>query len=427
MTGTRHLGRALLPLGLICLALGISTAVVLPFLSLFLSTAVDAGPVRVTVFMVVAPIAGIVAATLIGRLSDRRPIRRALLVGTSVAGMISMGLTTFVRDYWILLALAVIATAPAGALFPQTFAYARQVLARDASGRGAMGVSTLRTVYALAWAAGAPLAAIVLDAGGFTYVYGMSAAMYAVAALVAIFWLGGADAPSAPAASRDEPIAGVPASQEASRWTLLLTTAAFTFLQCPLTLGLQALPLFISTDLGGDAGDAGLILGLCAALEIPLMLGLGALTTRIRLRPLVLTGAGCGVAYYAYAAAASDVWTLAAGQIVNATFIAGVTSLGISYMQNLLPRQPGRATTLFTNSFTIGAILAGPLLGLAQHFGFRLAYGIGASLCAAGLLILLVVRPGIQPAGPPIRAARPPGGGLRPRTRRTSSRPRQPG
>src|SRR5215469_16064708 len=47
----RHIGRALLPLGLVCLAVGVSMAVVVPFNALFLSTAVHAGPVRVTVFL----------------------------------------------------------------------------------------------------------------------------------------------------------------------------------------------------------------------------------------------------------------------------------------------------------------------------------------------------------------------------------------
>jgi SET family sugar efflux transporter-like MFS transporter len=373
----RRIGRALLPLGLVFLAVGISMALVVPFLSLFLSTAVHAGPVKVTVFLVAAPLAGVFASSLIGRLSDRWAIRRPLLIGTSVAGVLGSGLTAFVRDYWILLALAVTATALAGALFPQSFAYARQVLARDSPGQAAMGVSTLRTVFSVAWVAGPPLAAFLLDSGGFVYVYGLAAAMYAIAALIAIRWLDEVEAPASVISAADaRPVEDAP---EASRRRLLLTVAAFTLLQCPLTLGAQALPLFIGTDLGGHVADAGLILGLCALLEIPLMLGFGWLTTRVRLRTLVLVGAGVGV--------------LAAGQIVNALFIASVSGLGITYLQDMLPRHPGRATTLFTNTFPIGAVLAGPLFGLAQHFGFRLAYGIGAVLCAAGLLLLFVVPP----------------------------------
>jgi SET family sugar efflux transporter-like MFS transporter len=164
-------------------------------------------------------------------------------------------------------------------------------------------------------------------------------------------------------------------------------------LQTPLTLGVQALPLFISSDLGGKLSDAGLVLGLCAALEIPLMLIMGALTARIPLRRLVLAGSGCGVAYYALATATTGLPLLAAAQLVNAVFIAAVSGLGISYMQELLPRYPGRATTLFSNTFPVGAMLAGPLFGLAQHFGFRLAYATGTVLSAAGLVVLVLTRP----------------------------------
>jgi SET family sugar efflux transporter-like MFS transporter len=160
-----------------------------------------------------------------------------------------------------------------------------------------------------------------------------------------------------------------------------------------MTLGAQALPLYTSTVLGGEVSDAGLILGLCAALEIPLMLGFGWLTTRFPLRPMILGGAVAAVAYFSVATAAGSVWVLMVAQLLNALFIAAVSGLGITYVQEMLPRQPGRGTTLFTNTFPIGAMLAGPLFGVAQHFGFRLAYGMGIGLSLAGLVFILVARP----------------------------------
>ena len=56
-----RLRRALLPLGVLFLAVGISTALFYPFLSLFLSTEVDAGPVEITFFLIVSPLAGVLA------------------------------------------------------------------------------------------------------------------------------------------------------------------------------------------------------------------------------------------------------------------------------------------------------------------------------------------------------------------------------
>lgn len=383
----RHVGRALLPLGLVFLAVGISTALVVPFLALFLNSEVAAGPVRVTVFLFVAPLSGVFVSWLIGRLSDRRAMRRGLLIAAALAGFAGAVLTAFIRDYWMLLGLAVTATALATSLFPQTFAYAREVLQRDSPARAAMGISSLRTVFSVAWVAGPPVGAALLQAGGFRYVYGVAALTYLVAAAIAIFWLDslGPAAPSPAVETLVEP----PPGAATSRWSLLLIAVAFTLLQCPLTLGAQALPLYVSRDLNGDIGDAGLLLGLCAGLEIPLMLAFGALSIRIRVRTLILAGAACGVAYYGIATSASAVGVLYPAQLVNALFIAAVTGLGISYVQDLLPAEPGRATTLFTNTFPIGAMLAGPLFGLAQQFGFRLAFAIGSGLCLLGMLVLM--------------------------------------
>jgi MFS transporter, SET family, sugar efflux transporter len=379
--GERRIGLTLLPLGLVFLAVGISTAVVGPFLSLFLSTEVHAGPLGTTAFLITAPLSGVVASTLLGRLSDRRAIRRTLLICAAVAGMVGTGFTAFVRDYWVLLGLTATATALAGSMFPQTFAYARQVLLRDDPGRAAFGMSALRTVFSLAWVAGPPLAAALLELGGFRYVYGMAAVMYALAALVAILWL-------------DKVPASAPRTLEATEHArgnllkLIRTIVGFTCLMCPLTLAVQALPLFIRTELGEPVSQAGLVLGLCAALEIPLMLGLGAMAGRIPLSRLVRGGAVCGVLYYGLVALAHDVELLYAGQILNALFIAAVSGLGISYVQEMLPDEPGRASTLFSNTFPIGAVLAGPMFGLAQHFGYRLGYVLSTALSLTGLLLL---------------------------------------
>jgi SET family sugar efflux transporter-like MFS transporter len=66
--------------------------------------------------------------------------------------------------------------------------------------------------------------------------------------------------------------------------------------------------------------------------------------------------------------------------------------VGISSVQDMLPGQPGRASTLHSNAFPTGAVLAAPLFGLAQHFGYRLAYAMATALCLAGLLLLAAVR-----------------------------------
>ena len=170
---------------------------------------------------------------------------------------------------------------------------------------------------------------------------------------------------------------------------LFLIIASFVAISTASTLNVQAMSLFVRHDLGGSIREAGLILGICAALEIPMMLILGALTTRIPVRRLIFVGVFCAVAYHAIAVSATHVWMLGAAQVLQAMVISTVGALSISYVQDLMPAHPGRATTMVTNTFPLGQILAAPLFGLAQHFDFRLAYAFNLVLCLVGLILLL--------------------------------------
>jgi SET family sugar efflux transporter-like MFS transporter len=366
------------PLALVFLAVGLATAMSSPFLALFLTTGVGASPVRVAVYLIAAPLAAVVLSSLLGRLADRYRARRRVLLGSALAGAAGLAVTSVVRDYRLLLIVAVTLTASAFAMMPQAFAYARAVL-----GGAAMTTSALRTLFSLAWVAGPPVAALLLHAGGFRAVYAFGAAMYAIGAVVILVWMPEPPPPPAP-----DPDATPGAASTATPRGMWLTIGAFVLLQCATGIGVQALSLFIRDDLGGDVRDAGLLLGLCAGLEIPLMLGLGALAARMPLRRLVLAGPVFAVAYFVVAATATHPWELGAGQLLNAASIAAVQGLGITYVQDLMPHQPGRASALYSNAFPAGAIIAGPVLGAAGHIGYRFAYVAAAGLAVAGFALL---------------------------------------
>ena len=385
------LTRRLLPLSLIFIVVGLGTSFVGPYLALFLTEGVHAGPLRTTAFLIVTPIAGVAVSWLIGRASDRRPIRRQLLITAALAGALGALLTAVLRNYWAVLAVTVTLTAVAGSLFPQSFAYARQVLQRNDASRAAFGISALRTLFSAAWVGGPPLAALILAAHGFGWTYVLAGALYLLGALLIVLTLPKVPAPVTGLA--DAPVEARSVTRPAG---LFLIIASFVAISTASTLNVQAMSLFVQHDLGGSIRQAGLILGVCAALEIPMMLVLGALATRIPVRRLIFVGVFCAVAYHAIVVSATHVWMLAGAQVLQAMVISTVGALGISYVQDLLPGHPGRATTMVTNTFPLGQILAAPLFGLAQHFDFRLAYAFNLALCGAGLLLLIAsgrVRP----------------------------------
>ncbi len=430
------------PLALVFLTVGLSTSMAYPFLALFLTTAVHADPLRVSVYLVTGPVAGVVVAQLIGRLSDRRHWRRRLLITAAIAGVAAMSVNALSRDYWVLLAVVATLSAVAGSMMSQGFAYARTVLA--GSNRAAMTASALRMLFSLAWVGGPPAAALIQSRGGFSALYATAAGMYAAAMIVVLALLpepapardphqrppaepvpvDGATGPVAPGhdtgrAGTDRPAdaadangtAAPLANRDAPFLTIAGTIVAFVLLQGASTVGVQMLSLFLETDLHAGVGQAGLILGLCAGLEIPLMLTFGALSTRIPLRRLILFGPLFSVVYLLLAASAHHTWVLFAGQLLNAMSIAAVQGLGVSYVQDMMPRHPGKASALYGNSFAAGTVMSGPLIAGAETFGYRTAYAIAAGICLVGFALIAVSGPPRsrtaaeeQPAAQPVAA-----------------------
>ncbi|GLZ42786.1 sugar efflux transporter [Actinokineospora sp. NBRC 105648] len=371
--------RPLVPLASTSVAVGVATSLAVPFLSLFLTREVGADPVALGGFLLAGPVAGVVLSTLVGRLSDTRAIRRTLLVVGGVAGACGYALYAVVRDYWLLLAVSTTLVAITFALMPQVFAYARQVVQDSGSARAPLVISSLRTLVSVSWVVGPPLAALLVATSGFGGLFGTVALCYALVAVLAVLLPDPATGPARPPVERP----GRPPAR------LLVAVPAFVLVQAAGSLGVTTLPLFVTEELHGTAGDAGLVLGLCAALEIPLMIGLGVLAVRGNQHRLVVGGTAVALGYHAAMSAATSVWQVAAAQVLNAVVIAAVMGVGISYFQSLAPDRPGMATTLFTNTAVAGTMISGPLLGVAVETGYRTAYLMSLAMAALGLVLLL--------------------------------------
>jgi len=377
--------RSLVPLSLVSAAVGLGAALAFPFMSLFLSAEVGAGPLALGTFLLITPLASLVASTLLGRLSDARAVRRTLLIVGAVAGTLGYGLFAVLRNYWVLLLVSTTLVAVASSLLPQMFAYARQVLERGGSTRAPLIITGLRTLISLAWVAGPPLAALLVAKTGFTGLFAATGFVFGVVALLALRLPEVAEAP--PVEEDVEPVAPGPQPRFA------LSVLAFVLLQGAISLGVVTLPLFVTEQVGGTTTDVGLIMGLCAGLEIPLMIGLGVLASRVDQRRLVLAGAVVGLGYFGAMLLVETTWHIAAAQVLNAIVISAVMGIGISYFQSLSPERPGYATTMFTNSATVASMLAGPLLALAQVLTYRTAYGMSLAMSLIGLVLLLLARP----------------------------------
>ncbi|WP_063710758.1 sugar efflux transporter [Actinokineospora enzanensis] len=377
--------RSFVPLGATCVAVGVANALAVPFLSVFLTGDVGVQPVPLGAFLLATPVAGVVVSTVIGRLSDTRTDRRLLLRVGGVAGAIGYSLYVFLRDYWALLAVSTTLVAVASALIPQMFAFARHAVLRSGTTKGPLIISGLRTLISVSWVAGPPLAALLVAVSGFRGLFGAVAVCYALATVLTFRLPDPGTVAHDPTKPRVRP---GPLPRQV--W---FAAPAFVLIQGAGSLGVMTLPLFVAADHGGGPADAGLILGLCAALEIPLMIWLGVLAIKADQHLLVLTGAVVALGYHTAMYLTGSLWQVAAAQVLNAVVIASVAGVGISYFQSLAPDRPGTATTLYTNTTVAGSMIAGPLLGVAAKLGYRDSYLMSLVMAGLGAFLLALARP----------------------------------
>jgi SET family sugar efflux transporter-like MFS transporter len=80
-------------------------------------------------------------------------------------------------------------------------------------------------------------------------------------------------------------------------------------------------------------------------------------------------------------------------QGLNAFVVAVTSCLGMTYVQDLMPRAPGAATALFFNASRVGSILSGVLSGLlVASVGYRGTF-LMCGLLAAGAFVLFADPP----------------------------------
>jgi SET family sugar efflux transporter-like MFS transporter len=73
-------------------------------------------------------------------------------------------------------------------------------------------------------------------------------------------------------------------------------------------------------------------------------------------------------------------------QVLNAWFFAAVAGVGLTLFQELIPR-PGLASGLYVNTRRVGAIVAGPIIGL----GSATSFGYGGVFLACAVLTVIAL------------------------------------
>jgi len=375
---------------------GIAGALQAPTLSLFLTNEVKVRPLWVGLFYTVNALAGIVISFLLANYSDKQGDRRKLLFFCSIMAIGNALVFAYSRDYLVLISVGVLLAAIGNASMPQLFALAREYADRSAR-EVVMFSSMMRATLSLAWVLGPPISFMLALNYGFTLMYLCAAGVFVFSALMVWFFL--------PSVGRvEQPVDSVVVHVSAwkNKDVRLLFLASLLMWTCNIMYIID-MPLYITADMGLPEGLAGLLMGTAAGLEIPVMLIAGYLVKRTGKHRLMLFASAFGVLFYLGLILFQFKAALMLLQLFNAIFIGIIAGIGMLYFQDLMPGRAGSATTLFTNSISTGAILAGVLQGtIVENFGHYQVYCVALALAIVALLLMWRVK-NVYPAGRQVR------------------------
>ena len=371
---------------------GLAGALRIPALTVYLHKEVTNDPMMVGLFYSINSLVSMILSQIVAHYSDRYPNRKLIIALSCVMQMFGCLLFAFNRDYYVLLILGTLILGLGSSASSQLFALSREY-SNSQKRDSTMFNTVLRAQLSLAWIVGPPLAYLLSDQFGFTFMYCAAATIFAMSIIIVVLMLPQAVSsdPNIANQNDDEQIREEGISSNRNSVILLCVTCLFVW-TCNSMMFIN-MPIYLSESLGLSDRLAGLLMGTAAAIEIPVMLIAGYCTKFIDKKSLMLIGIVAGIGYYLCLSLATTEWQLIASQLLNGLFVGILASIGMIYFQDLMPYKMGTATTLFTNTGSASWVTAGPIAGImASEFGYHSTWYLAIGLCFIALIFMLFVR-----------------------------------
>jgi SET family sugar efflux transporter-like MFS transporter len=354
------------------LVLGMAVSFVLPFMSLFCTDVVGMSLTGFGLFMTASALANIAISTWLSNLSDSRYSRRSLMLWGAASGALAYGSFAWLRSPWHLFLVSAVLVSVASITFSQMFAHARELVGRSLVPKNdvPLYMNVVRMAFALAWTVGPAVAAFTLERFSFVGLFGCAGLLY-VALFALIFWSVRGEPPPpvvAVGASTERPkLRGVWAAPGVLAWFL-----AITLMLAAHGMSLNNMSLLVIRVLGGSETDVGIIFSLAPIFELPSMLYVGVLATRMPSERLIRIAMLLAGLYYLGLALVQAPYQIYPLQLISAAIVSVTSGIAITFFQSKLPEQLGAATNLYSNASRLGSTSGYLMFGVvASRFGHR--------------------------------------------------------
>ncbi len=336
-------------------------------------------------------VANVLLAVAVGMISDRFQSYRRPLILVSSFGVLGYGLV------WALPVVPVFVLATLGplalfhALNSMLFGNVRAHSARFDPEEARISNALMRIMISLSWVVMPGAVGVALSGQPSMIAAYLIAATVAGGILLTVtFWLEPDVTPDTPATA-----AARPALHDLRLILapgLLVRVLGVALISQMLHINSAVLPLIVTGPAHGRVEDVGLLVGLVAVLEVIFMVFWVRATRHLAMTHALLICAGLYLVYLASIALATAPWQVYLASCLAGFAAAGMISLPISYLLDLIRDRPGLSASLIAVNMFAGGALGAGVFGLGTAMGgYAMAAvisGLGG-VAGAGLLVAL--------------------------------------
>lgn len=364
---------------------GLCGAFFYPLSSLFIVEELGASPMMLSLYMVMAVVSAVVVSQWLARQSDRHWQRKTILVVSLSCYLVTVVSFTVVRDYWLAISIATVFGSISGAAFGQLFALGREYGDRYVKDSTTF-LSTMRAGIAIAWVFGPPMAFMIKASFGFNASFTVSAVVVSLSMIVIVRYL--PNGISRREGQSDDSRVNSPALLSNGLISLYCLVVVFAF--AANNLYITSMPLYLSQELNVDEGWLGILFGVAALCEIPVMLFAGKLAERIGTIKLLMLGIVSGITFYLVMLTHTSFIAMFTAQLLNGFYIGVCATLGMVVLQDMMKDRLGTASTLFSNMLNVSMLVASLSVGIVAEFYnyystlYVSLFGVSAALILLG-------------------------------------------
>lgn len=372
--------------------IGMGIAITVPFFVLFATNQLGMTTNQFGLLLALAAISQFTMNSIVARFSDTHAInRKVIIIAGLFMGAISFTLPFFVHSVVLFIILYAIFQGLFAPAMPQLYASARESINQStSSSRAVFANSVLRSMFSFGFLFGPLVGNILNQSWGYSGLFGGTVAIILTTLLLQVFFFKDIKAKKP---VRDSVATEQDAPSMLKHRYLIVPFIAFVLLHIGQWMYTLNMPLFVTQYLHEEEKYVGHLASLCAGLEVPFMIILGMVASKIETRTLLAIAAVCGSLFFGSIGIFESVHMMLVGQVLLAAFLAVLLGIGISYFQDVLPQYPGYASTLFANAMVIGQLL-GNLLGgaMSQWVGLGNVFYVSALSLACGFVLILLTK-----------------------------------